>query len=44
MTLSNARADYYARIGTKNMTPLWEVLHGLVIPEPKSPAVPALWH
>ena len=43
MTLSNARADYYARIGAKNMTPLWEVLRGLVIPEPKSPAVAALW-
>ena len=41
--LTNARADFYARIGEHSMTPLWEVLKGLITPEPKSPAVPALW-
>ena len=41
--LSNARADFYARIGEHGMTPLWEVLKGLITPEPRSPAVPALW-
>lgn len=28
------RAAYYQRIGEKNMTPLWEVLHALVTPQP----------
>lgn len=42
--VSNARRDYYERISANSMAPLWEVLHGLVIPEPRSPAVPALWH
>lgn len=41
--ITNARADFYARIGEHSMTPLWEVLKGLITPEPKSPAVPALW-
>ena len=38
------RADYYERIGTGHMTPLWEVLGALVPPQPRSPAQPALWH
>ena len=37
------RAAYYDRIGKKNLAPLWEVLKGLVPPEPKTPCVPALW-
>lgn len=37
------RADYYARIGEHDMTPLWEVLGALVPPQPRSPARPALW-
>jgi gentisate 1,2-dioxygenase len=37
------RADYYARIGTAHMTPLWEVLGALVPPHPRSPASPHLW-
>ena len=37
------RAAYYEKIGKKNMAPLWEVLKGLVPPEPKTPCVPALW-
>ena len=40
---SNLRADFYARIGEHGMTPLWEVLKGLITPEPRSPAVAALW-
>ncbi len=40
---SNLRADFYARIGEHGMTPLWEVLKGLITPEPRSPALPALW-
>ena len=37
------RADYYERIGTGHMTPLWEVLGALVPPQPRSPAVANLW-
>jgi gentisate 1,2-dioxygenase len=37
------RAQYYQRIGSHNLTPLWEVLGALVPKSPKSPAAPALW-
>ncbi len=37
------RADYYDRIGTRHMTPLWEVLGALVPPQPRSPVSPHLW-
>ena len=37
------RAAYYERIGKENLAPLWEVLRGLVPPEPKTPCVPAHW-
>jgi gentisate 1,2-dioxygenase len=37
------RADYYDRIGTRHMTPLWEVLGALVPPQPRSPASANLW-
>lgn len=38
------RADYYARIGTQHLTPLWEVLGALVPPQPRPPVQPHLWH
>jgi gentisate 1,2-dioxygenase len=38
------RAAYYDRIGTRHMTPLWEVLGALVPPQPRSPAAAHLWH
>jgi gentisate 1,2-dioxygenase len=37
------RAAYYERIGKENLAPLWEVLRGLVPPEPRTPCVPAHW-
>jgi gentisate 1,2-dioxygenase len=37
------RADYYDRIGTSHMTPLWEVLGALVPPQPRSPVSAHLW-
>jgi gentisate 1,2-dioxygenase len=37
------RAAFYERIGAKSMTPLWEVLHALVPPQPHSVAESALW-
>ena len=41
--ITNARADYYARIEKHSMAPLWEVLKNIVPPEPKPQAVPHLW-
>ena len=38
------REAFYARIHAHNLTPLWDVLGDLVIPEPRTPCVPALWH
>jgi gentisate 1,2-dioxygenase len=37
------RANYYERIGSQHMTPLWEVLGALVPPQPRSPALAHLW-
>ena len=37
------RAEFYQRIGTRHLTPLWEVLGALVPPQPRSPAVAHLW-
>ncbi|MBM3597820.1 MAG: gentisate 1,2-dioxygenase [Alphaproteobacteria bacterium] len=42
-TPSNARADFYERIGAHSLAPLWEVLHNLVTPQPVTTAVPAMW-
>ncbi len=38
-----ARAAFYREIDRFALTPLWEVLHALVPPQPGSPCVPALW-
>jgi gentisate 1,2-dioxygenase len=38
------RAAYYEDIAPHSMTPLWEVLHTMLRPEPVSAAVPHLWH
>jgi gentisate 1,2-dioxygenase len=37
------RAALYADMSPHNLTPLWEVLHALVPPQPKTPCVPAMW-
>ncbi|HEY5634877.1 MAG TPA: gentisate 1,2-dioxygenase [Burkholderiaceae bacterium] len=37
------RAEFYQRIDELAMTPLWEVLHALVPPEPAVPCDPAIW-
>jgi gentisate 1,2-dioxygenase len=39
----NQRQQYYDRIATHNLTPLWEVLGALVPKQPNSPAQAALW-
>jgi len=41
--VSAERRAFYERIGRENLTPLWDVLGALVIPQPKSPCVPAHW-
>ena len=39
-----ARADQpYADMAPQNLLPLWESLHDLVLPKPKSPARPYSW-
>jgi len=38
-----ARADFYRRMDEDCLTPLWEVLHALVPPQPQTPCRPALW-
>jgi gentisate 1,2-dioxygenase len=40
---SPERAAFYARIDKDHLTPLWEVLGDLVLREPQSPCVPAMW-
>jgi gentisate 1,2-dioxygenase len=37
------REAFYGKIDKSNLAPLWEVLHGLVIKEPRSPALPTMW-
>src|SRR3974377_2577824 len=41
--LQGARQAYYEKISEYHPPPLWEVLKGLVTPEPKTQMVPALW-
>jgi gentisate 1,2-dioxygenase len=38
------REAFYAEIGTGNLAPLWERLHGLVTPQPVTPVQPVIWH
>ena len=37
------RKAFYERIDKANVTPLWEVLHGLITPTPNTPCKPSLW-
>lgn len=37
------REALYRDMSPHHLTPLWEVLHALVPPQPRSPCVPALW-
>ncbi len=41
--IPHTRQTFYDEISPLNLTPLWEVLHALVPPQPQSPCVPALW-
>jgi gentisate 1,2-dioxygenase len=37
------RQAFYDEIAPRNLAPLWEVLRGLVTPQPVTPCVPAIW-
>jgi gentisate 1,2-dioxygenase len=37
------RQQLYRDMDSHNLTPLWEVLHALVPPQPRTPCVPAFW-
>lgn len=39
-----ARQALYRDMSPHHLTPLWEVLHALVPPQPNSPCVPAYWN
>jgi gentisate 1,2-dioxygenase len=41
--ITGARQAYYDKISKYHLAPLWEVLKGLVTPEPKTQMLPALW-
>ncbi|MEW6689149.1 MAG: gentisate 1,2-dioxygenase [Pseudomonadota bacterium] len=41
--LLSARKAFYERLDRDNLAPLWEVLHDLVIPQPRAGVQPALW-
>ncbi len=40
---SQQMQEFYGRLDRKNAAPLWEVLSDLVLPEPRTRCVPALW-
>jgi gentisate 1,2-dioxygenase len=41
--VSRLRELFYKRISTRNLKPLWEVLHSLVPPQPQPKCVAVLW-
>lgn len=41
--IQGVRQAYYDKISKFHMAPLWEVLRGLVTPEPKTKYVPSIW-
>jgi gentisate 1,2-dioxygenase len=40
---TEVRKEYYRRLDRKNAAPLWEVLAGLVTPQPQPRSEPAIW-
>ncbi len=43
LSTAAVRAQLYTDMSPLNLTPLWEVLHALVPPQPVTPCVSALW-
>ena len=44
MMPTTERADYYRKLRSENLGPLWESLKGLVPSEPSPRAIPCCWH
>ncbi len=44
MPPNDKRQTFYEDIRTRNLTPLWEVMRGLITPSPQSKCKPAIWH
>ena len=44
LDMTQARQQLYRDMSPLHLTPLWEVLHALVPPQPATPCVPALWN
>ena len=42
--ISPERTAFYRRMDGHNLAPLWEVLRGLITPEPQSDCQAAIWH
>ena len=42
--LTPQRSEFYGRMKTESLTPLWEVLKGLVPPEPRPTPAAHIWH
>ena len=42
-TRTPEREAYYKKIDASNLAPLWEVIRGLILKEPRSPAQPTMW-
>ena len=42
-TATSERQGFYEKIGGANVTPLWEVLHGIITAKPNTPCLPHLW-
>lgn len=41
--VAEERKAFYDKIDRANVTPLWEILHGLITAQPNTPCVPYLW-
>jgi len=41
---ASGRQEFYDRMDRHDLTPLWEVLHALVPPQPQSPCKPGYWN
>ena len=41
--MNEVRQQLYGEMDPLNLTPLWEVLHAVVPPQPNTPCVPTLW-
>jgi gentisate 1,2-dioxygenase len=43
LDVARERKSFYDKIDRANVTPLWEILHGLITAKPNTPCLPHLW-